>query len=372
MKKLAILVLALLAFGTQANASPQFGNKTVTIATIYDGRTTYTEVFQFVQDTHLDLADPTTRRQWCDRWQPSNINSAVFASRPATESAIKNMMQSLSRKHDMFLSSADTARQKAWLSATDTVRTTILRNNIALVKIPSFLPKTVDRETQIAIANCSKAKAIILDLRGNTGGLVTPALNVAATLIPEGLVYISKARVGDQIEETKRSLTTTQWVTVTSGSHPTVTEYAKRTQIAVAATVPMVVLVDRQTASAAELLTGALKQTRRAVIIGTRTYGKGTGNKLTFLNSNGRSLQITHEKLFPGGLDTDGAGILPDVAIDQPTSSPVDSQLDTAITQLTRLLPKEPTPKPVPAQESPAKPDSLKRPYGGSPYVRFY
>ncbi|MBX9879771.1 MAG: S41 family peptidase [Candidatus Obscuribacterales bacterium] len=369
-KTLSVLSLtALLAVSIQAQASPyQSGDKRIPIiAAIYDGRGAYTEVYDFITSTHLDLVDPAVRRQWNDRWNPSNVSPSIYQSRQATEAAIKNMMQSLRRKHDMFLSQADTSRQTIWMEAHDTVRTTMLKNNIALVKIPSFLPKTVDRETQIAIAHCSKAQAIILDLRGNTGGLVTPALNVAATLIPEGLIYVAKARVGDQIEETRRSLTKTQWVTVTTGSNP-VTEYATRTQLVVSPSVPVVVLVDRQTASAAELLTGALKQSRRAVIlVGTRTYGKGTGNRLTHLSSNGRSLQITHEKLFPGGLDTDGVGILPDVVIDQPAGSSVDYQLDAAVKALTRSLLQAEAPMPPPA-----KSDQPKKPYGGSPYVRLY
>lgn len=368
-KTLSVLSLAgLLALSIQAQALPyQSGEKRIPIiAAIYDGRGAYREVFDFIADTHLDLVDPAARRQWSNRWNPDTLSPNVYQSRQATEAAIKTMMQSLSRKHDMFLSQTDTTRQTMWIEAHDTVRTTMLKNNIALVKIPSFLPKTIDRETQIAMANCSKAQAIILDLRGNTGGFITSALNVAATLMPEGLVYVAKARVGDQIEETRRSLTKTQWVTVTTGSNP-VTDYAVRTQLVVSPSVPVVVLVDRQTASAAELLTGALKQSKRAVIIGTRTYGKGTGNKLTHLSSNGRSLQITHEKLFPAGLDTDGVGILPDVAIDQPAGSPVDYQLDCAVKALSKSLPQAEA-----ATPPPAKPEQPKKPYGGSPYVRLY
>jgi hypothetical protein len=110
MKKLATLGLvlpsllglaSLLTFTTPAQASPQFDTRRVAaIATTYNGRAPYTEVFQFIQDTHLDLTDPTTRRQWCDRWQPSNVNPTVFQSRQATEIAIKNMMQSLKRMFD--------------------------------------------------------------------------------------------------------------------------------------------------------------------------------------------------------------------------------------------------------------------------------
>jgi|GEM_PF-2906865 len=371
MKKLfALFTLFALSTTTQSQAAEfQSPNKPLRFeirSAQYDGRAPYTEVFEFIKDNHLDLVDTTIRRQWTDRWQPSNVSPTIFQSRQATEKAIKDMMHSLNRKHDFFLSREDTARQQAWLNATNTVRTSMLANNIAYVKIPSFLPKTIDRETQIAIANCSRAQALIIDLRGNTGGLVQPALNVAAMLIPEGLIYIARARENDQVEQTTRSLEKTRWVTITSGTTSNVTEYAPRTQLAIAASVPLVVLVDGKTASAAELLTGALKQSRRAIIIGTRTYGKGTGNKLTLLHSNGRSLQVTHEDLMPGGLKTDGNGILPDVDVNQVDGS-VDYQLQAAIAGLSKSTPTKPTQA---AQAAPT--DSPKKTYGGSPYVRLY
>ncbi len=370
-----LALLSLLTTTTQAQAADfqstnKFEIKTISIATPqYNGRTPYTETFKFITDVHLDLVDPAVRRQWTNRWQPDNVVPSVFQSRQKTEQAIKAMMQSLNRKHDFFMSKEDTARETTWMTLKDSVRTSYLKNNIALIKIPSFLPQTVDQEAQAAISKCNRASAIIIDLRGNSGGQIKEALSVAANLIPEGLIYSAKARVDDKLVETKLSLSKTQWVTVESGGSP-VTSYTTLTQLAVHPAVPVVALVDDKTASAAELLTGAIKHTRRAVIIGTRTYGKGTGNKLTFLRSNGRALQITFEKLYPGGLDTDGIGIQPDVVINQPDGSPVDYQLEAAVTALSKSLPQQEAT--TPAQAAPAKPNLPKQPYGGSPYVRFY
>ncbi len=370
-----LALLSLLTCTTQAQAIDfqsvkKFEIKTIQVtAAPYNGRAPYSETFNFITSVHLDLVDPAIRRQWTNRWQPDNVVPSVFQSRQATEKAIKAMMQSLNRKHDFFMSPEDTAREKTWLTYKDSVRTSYLKNNIALIKIPSFLPQTVDQEAQTAISNCNRAPAIIIDLRGNTGGQIKEALSVAANLIQEGLIYTAKARVDDKLVETKLSLSKTQWVTVESGTSP-ITSYTTRTQLAVHPAVPLAVLVDSKTASAAELLTGALKQSRRAVIIGSRTYGKGTGNKLTFLPSNGRALQVTFEKLCPGGLDTDGVGIQPDVVINQPEGSPVDYQLEAAVTALSKSLPQQEPAAPAPT--TPTKPTSPKQPLGGSPYVRFY
>ena len=373
-KTLSILaLLSLLTTTTQAQAvelkSANNTPKFFIVSPQYDGRAPYTETFQFITTNHLDLVDPATRLQWTSRWQPDNVAPSIFQSRQKTEQAIKDMMQSLNRKHDFFMSQEDTAREKAWMTLQGSVRTSYLKNNIALIKIPSFLPQTVDQEAQTAISNCNRAQAIIFDLRGNSGGHIKLALSVAANLIPEGLIYTAKARVDDKLVESKLSLSKTQWITVESNGSP-VTTYTARKQLAVHPAVPVVVLVDSKTASAAELLTGALKQSRRAVIIGSRTYGKGTGNKLTFLPSNGRALQVTFEKLCPGGLDTDGIGIQPDVVINQPEGSPVDYQLEAAVTALSKSLPQQEPATPQPA--APTKPTSPKQPYGGSPYVRFY
>ncbi len=144
------------------------------------------------------------------------------------------------------------------------------------------------------------AKALILDLRDNGGGLLEEAVNVASIFIPDGTIVSTDGRNQPR-----------QVYTAKGG--------------AIAAKVPMVVLVDRGTASAAEIVTGALKDRGRAKVVGTHTYGKGVFQEIQTL-SNGGALDITVGEYFTpsgrnlgGGGVKEGAGIPPDVyALDNP------------------------------------------------------
>jgi carboxyl-terminal processing protease len=155
------------------------------------------------------------------------------------------------------------------------------------------------------------ARAIILDLRDNGGGLLDEAVNVAGIFIPDGTIVTTRGR-----------------------SQPTQVYTAKGG--AISTSVPMVVLVDRGTASAAEIVTGALKDRGRANVVGTHTYGKGVFQEIQTL-PNGGALDITVGEYFTpngtnlgGGGVHEGRGIAPNVyALDNPRT-PQDEALAVA------------------------------------------
>jgi carboxyl-terminal processing protease len=155
------------------------------------------------------------------------------------------------------------------------------------------------------------AKAIILDLRDNGGGLLNEAVNVASIFIPDGTIVTTKGR-----------------------SQPAVTYTAKGG--AISTSIPMAVLVDSGTASAAEIVTGALKDRGRAKVVGTHTYGKGVFQEIQPL-PNGGALDITVGEYFtPNGMNLggggvrEGRGIQPNVyALDNPRT-PQDEALAVA------------------------------------------
>jgi carboxyl-terminal processing protease len=155
------------------------------------------------------------------------------------------------------------------------------------------------------------AQALILDLRENGGGLLTEAVNVASIFIPDGTIVSTSGR-----------------------SQPRQVYLAQGN--AIAPKIPMVVLVDRDTASAAEIVTGALKDRGRAKVVGTHTYGKGVFQQIQPL-SNGGALDMTVGEYFTpngqnlgGGGVREGAGIAPNVyAVDNP-AAPGDQALGVA------------------------------------------
>ncbi|MBI5107087.1 MAG: S41 family peptidase [Solirubrobacterales bacterium] len=161
------------------------------------------------------------------------------------------------------------------------------------------------------------AKGIVFDLRHNGGGLVTEAQLVASAFLEKGKIVTTKGR-----SVPERSLSAT-------GD-------------AVAGKTPLVVLVDRDTASASEIVAGALQDYGRAELVGTRTYGKGVFQQVIEL-SNGGALDITAGQYFTpkgrnlGGKGTaQGAGLAPDVKAQDDPKTPKDEALATALRTLQR------------------------------------
>jgi carboxyl-terminal processing protease len=140
------------------------------------------------------------------------------------------------------------------------------------------------------------ARGLILDLRDNPGGLLNEAVNVASIFIPDGTIVSTAGRAEPR-----------QVYVAKGGAIPT--------------SIPMVVLVDRGTASAAEIVTGALHDRGRAKVIGTHTYGKGVFQEIEPL-PNGGALDFTVGEYFTpsghnlgGGGVKEGAGITPDIYV---------------------------------------------------------
>ena len=183
---------------------------------------------------------------------------------------------------------------------------------IGAVLLTSFTDGSGDElRTQVRRMLQAGAQALILDLRGNGGGLLNEAVNVASIFIPDGTIVSTSGR------------TQPRQVYVAKGN-------------AIAPRTPLVVLVNRGTASAAEIVAGALKDRGRAKIVGTHTYGKGVFQEIQTL-SNGGALDITVGEYFTpsnrnlgGGGVREGAGIPPDIQANAPPGAKGDPQLAVA------------------------------------------
>jgi carboxyl-terminal processing protease len=161
------------------------------------------------------------------------------------------------------------------------------------------------------------AKGIVLDLRHNGGGLLNEAVLMASIFIPEGTIVTTDGRSKPR-----------HVYTATGG--------------AIDSKTPVVVLVDRESASASEIVAGALQDRKRAKMVGTRTFGKGVFQEIKQL-PNGGALDITVGEYFTpsgrnlgGGGVKQGAGLKPDVeASDDPDTKP-DEALQRALAELAR------------------------------------
>jgi carboxyl-terminal processing protease len=167
-----------------------------------------------------------------------------------------------------------------------------MRDDIAYIRITQFLKSTSD-ELQAALTEAidKGAKGIVLDLRNNPGGLLDASVDVTSQFLAMGLV----AEVVD-------NQGTVSVVPVRRGG--------------IATSLPMVVLVNNGSASASEIVAGALQDYGRAKIIGSQTFGKGSVQVIHEL-SDGSALHITTYKwLTPLGRPIDGAGLKPDIESD--------------------------------------------------------
>lgn len=170
------------------------------------------------------------------------------------------------------------------------VKSSVIDNHIGYIQIVSFMGGTTPNEFIEALENTKNTDSIIIDLRGNTGGLLDNAVFIANMFIPQGEIVEIIYRNGY-----KKSINAT----------PNQKLLNK----------PVVVLVNGASASASEILSGALKDYKKAKLVGKKTFGKGLVQKVVPLpNRTGVNITIARY-LTPNGTDINKLGIKPDVEI---------------------------------------------------------
>lgn len=209
----------------------------------------------------------------------------------------------------------DIVRQKVVVNP---VTSDVIEGNVGYISMTSF-----DEDCSIEFKQkyeelVSKGiKSLIIDLRNNGGGLVKEALTIADYIVPEGKDLL---------------------ITVNKKENETVEKAIKKPIV----TVPVVVLVNENSASASEILAGALKDNECATIIGTKTYGKGVIQEILKL-TDGSALKLTTEEYYtPSRTKINKIGIEPDIVVELPEGVKAsynierekDTQLQRAIEEL--------------------------------------
>ena len=169
-------------------------------------------------------------------------------------------------------------------------------NQSLYIRINAFTGRTL-REMRKVINKYKNLKGLILDLRGNPGGLFESAIQVAGLFIKEGTIVSIKGRLKDyeQVFQAHSSEAFTDF--------------------------PMIVLIDNYSASAAEILAGALKENKRAMLFGRKSFGKGSVQSLIHLDQ-GNAVKLTVAHYYtPDGNSIDEKGIKPHIKLKKPVSS---------------------------------------------------
>jgi len=194
----------------------------------------------------------------------------------------------------------------------------ILEEDIAYIQYIGFQEKgaqKLDEEIQKLID--SGAKGIIFDLRNNLGGVLDDAVNVSDLFLDEGLIVSVKGRSGSE--------------EISSNYYAKKGKYTK---------IPLVVLINGYSASASEVVAGALKDSERAILIGEKSFGKGTVQVLKEL-TDGSGIKFTTAKYYlPSGSSVEGKGLHPDIIVEWDPDSEKDVQLEKAIEEINLLIDK--------------------------------
>lgn len=184
---------------------------------------------------------------------------------------------------------------------TDSVESKMLEDNIGYIKIVQFEEITYDQfKKSLDELQAANMKGLIIDVRNNPGGLLKVTEKIADELVPKGVVVSTENKVG------KNEV-----------------YYADDEYI----DIPVVVLVNGNSASASEVLAGAIKDTGRGKLVGETTYGKGVVQSVIPL-SDGSALKVTTAKYFtPSGVCIQGIGIEPDYEVTLPVELLAKSKL---------------------------------------------
>lgn len=195
---------------------------------------------------------------------------------------------------------------------TATVSHQMLDNGIGYIRIGMFSEDT-SKEFSKAYEDLQQQnmKGLVLDLRSNPGGLLTSCVAIAKEIVPKGTIVSTVDRNGN---------TETYSSTLEN------------------AACPITVLIDGNSASASEILAGALQDTKAATLVGTKSYGKGSVQQIMPLGE-GTAIKLTIAKYYtPSGRSIDGIGIEPDVPVELNTDGSTDNQLAAAIDVLKQKI----------------------------------
>ena len=180
------------------------------------------------------------------------------------------------------------------------VESTLLPQNVGYLSINTFSNERVHEQLieQITDLEGQGATSLILDLRNNGGGLLSQGILVADTFLESGNIVFQRSR-----GVTKRLASADS-------------DYYN---------LPMVVLVNENSASAAEIVAGALQENGRALVIGEETFGKGVGQSVSRLADGGQLVLLNFEWLTPKRRSINKKGITPDIIVDDVLSNPLIS-----------------------------------------------
>ncbi len=196
----------------------------------------------------------------------------------------------------------------------DTIKVTAVRartiGNVIVLRITTFNDQTFPgleaglKKMADQLGGMDKVTGVVVDLRNNPGGLLVQAIKVSDAFLDKGEIVSTRGRNpadGERFNATPGDLT--------GGK-------------------PLVVLINGGSASASEIVTGALQDHRRAVVVGTKSFGKGSVQTIIPMKGNGAMRLTTARYYTPSGRSIQALGVAPDIVVQQPPPKPADAKPD--------------------------------------------
>ncbi len=240
--------------------------------------------------------------------QGLTLNDAVklMRGKPGTSIILQILRKGVNSPFDLKVTRAQIK--------TKSVKAKLVEPNYAYIRITQFQERTGEDLAKalqkLRAENKFAFNGIILDMRNNPGGLLNSSVAVSAAFLKEGqLVVYTEGRAPDS----KMNLTTSPENFIRD--NPEKNNYIKKLPADIKDT-PLVVLINNGSASASEIVAGALQDHKRALIVGTRSFGKGSVQSILPM-MNGTAIKLTTARYFtPNGRSIQGKGIEPDVIVE--------------------------------------------------------
>ena len=199
---------------------------------------------------------------------------------------------------------------------TQSVKAKVVEPGLGWIRVSQFQERTVEdfaRKLEEMYKQEPKLKGLVLDLRNDPGGLLDAAVALSAAFLPENVTVVS---TNGQLEESKFTYKASPQFWRRSASNDPIGRLTQATQGAFKK-IPLVVLVNEGSASASEIVAGALQDHKRATLMGSQTFGKGSVQTVRQLGPD-TALKITTARYYtPNGRSIQAKGIVPDVMVDE-------------------------------------------------------
>jgi carboxyl-terminal processing protease len=239
-----------------------------------------------------------------------NIDAAADKIRGEKGTTVKLLIQRKDAPNKLYSIVRDEIEVKS-VSCKPPFDTSVIPDDIQYIRLSSFISKNAASEIEKILNTTPEKKGYILDLRSNPGGLLTNAIYISDMLLKGGVIVSTVDR--DRYKSTTRART--NYITQK----------------------PIVVLINKGSASASEILSGALKDNHRATIVGEQSFGKGLVQEINKLPDDA-GMNITIQRyLTPSGTDIHKKGITPDVVVEL-TKENVDNKDDVQLKKAIEVL----------------------------------